>query len=170
MASSELHFVELRDVARALAAKELSPVEVTRAMLARIEALEPKLGSYALVTPELAIEQARAAEREILAGTIKSPLHGVPIAVKDLCWTKGIPTAAGMPIHKEFRPAKDATVVRRLLDAGAVLLGKLQLTEGAFADHHPSIRPPVNPWGGGVLARRVVERFRRRDCGRALLR
>ncbi|HKU98890.1 MAG TPA: amidase, partial [Vineibacter sp.] len=70
----------------------------------------------------------------------------VPIAVKDLCWTKDVPTAAGMTIHKDHRPREDATVVRRLADAGAVLLGKLQLTEGAYADHHPLVTPPKNPW------------------------
>jgi amidase len=70
----------------------------------------------------------------------------VPIAVKDLCWTKGFPTAAGMAIYKDYRPDEDATVVRRLNDAGAVLLGKLQLTEGAYSDHHPSVTPPKNPW------------------------
>jgi amidase len=73
-------------------------------------------------------------------------LHGVPIAVKDLCHTAGIVTAAGMVIHKDFVPERDATVVSRLKAAGAVLLGKLQLTEGAFSTHHPSIKPPVNPW------------------------
>src|SRR5690349_3127599 len=77
---------------------------------------------------------------------ILSQLHGVPVAVKDLCWTEGIATAAGMPLHKDFVPAVDATVVRKLREAGAVLLGKLQLTEGAFADHHPDVPPPVNPW------------------------
>ena len=68
---------------------------------------------------------------------------GVPIAVKDLCNTKGIPTAAGMAIYKDYRPDEDATVVTRLRDAGAVLLGKLQMTEGAYGQHHPSITPPV---------------------------
>ncbi len=70
----------------------------------------------------------------------------MPIAVKDLFWTKDVPTAAGMAIHKGFRPDEDATVVRRLNEAGAVLLGKLQLTEGAYSDHHPSVTPPKNPW------------------------
>jgi amidase len=73
-------------------------------------------------------------------------MHGVPIAVKDLCHTKGIPTSAGMTIHKTYRPDRDATVVTRLRQAGAVFLGKLQLTEGAYGQHHPSINPPVNPW------------------------
>ena len=73
-------------------------------------------------------------------------LNGVPIAVKDLCNTEGVATAAGMAIHRSNVPSRDATVVRRLRDAGAVILGKLQMTEGAFGSHHPSIDPPVNPW------------------------
>jgi amidase len=73
-------------------------------------------------------------------------LHGVPIAVKDLCNTAGVATAAGMPIHRNHVPVKDATVVARLRAAGAVILGKLQMTEGAYGLHHPSIDPPVNPW------------------------
>ena len=77
---------------------------------------------------------------------ILSQLHGVPVAVKDLCWTEGIATAAGMPLHRDFIPGVDATVVRKLREAGAVLLGKLQLTEGAFADHHPDVAAPLNPW------------------------
>jgi amidase len=144
--NTDPHYLELREVARRIHSKEMSSVEVTKALLDRIEALDGKLGSYALVTPELAIEQARAAEAEILRGEIRGPLHGVPIAVKDLCWTTGIKTAAGMTIHRDNKPAEDATVVRRLREAGSVLLGKLQLTEGAFADHHPDITPPVNPW------------------------
>lgn len=143
---TELHYLELTEVGRRIRRKELSPVEVTQALLARIEALEPRLHAYALTTPELALEQARRAEAEVMRGESRGPLHGVPIAVKDLCWTKGIPTAAGMPIHKDWIPDEDATVVRRLAEAGAVDLGKLQLTEGAFADHHPSVTPPVNPW------------------------
>ena len=96
--------------------------------------------------PELALAQAKEADRLIGRRQILSQLHGVPIAVKDLCFTQGVNTASGMPLHRDFIPAIDATVVRRLREAGAVLLGKLQLTEGAFADHHPSIVPPVNPW------------------------
>lgn len=119
---------------------------VTRAQLDRIAALDGALGSYAQVMTEVAMAQADAAEAEVAAGRYRGPLHGVPIAVKDLCWTKGFPTAAGMAIHKDYRPADDATVVRRLTEAGAVLLGKLQLTEGAYSDHHPSVTPPKNPW------------------------
>jgi len=143
---SDLHYLELVELARRIRAKEVSPVEATRAQLARIEALDGRLRSYALVLAEQALADARQAEAEIARGAVRGPLHGVPIAVKDLCWTKGIPTAAGMTIHRDFRPGEDATVVRRLREAGAVILGKLQLTEGAYADHHPDIPPPVSPW------------------------
>jgi amidase len=142
----ELHDLEIAELAPLLAARKLSPVELTRALLARIELLDPVLKSYARVTPELALEQAREAERMLGRRQVLSQLHGVPVAVKDLCWTRGVPTAAGMPIHRDFVPTIDATPVRKLREAGAVLLGKLQLTEGAFADHHPDIAPPVNPW------------------------
>lgn len=124
----------------------VSSAEATQAALKRIDALDSRLKSYALVTPELALDQARHADAEIRRGETRGPLHGVPVAVKDLCWTKGIPTAAGMPMYHDFRPDADATVVRRLHDGGAVLLGKLQTTESAYAEHHPDITPPVNPW------------------------
>ncbi|MGZ5157239.1 MAG: amidase [Caldimonas sp.] len=142
----ELHYLEISELARLLASRKVSPVELTENMLRRIETLDPELKSYARVTPELALEQARAAERMIGQRRILSQLHGVPIAVKDLCFTKGVVTAAGMPLHRDFVPTLDATVVRKLREAGAVLLGKLQMTEGAFADHHPDIAAPVNPW------------------------
>jgi amidase len=142
----DIHFMEIHQVARLLAARKVSAVELTERLLRRIERLDPTLKSYALTTPELALAQAREADRLIGRRQILSQLHGVPIAVKDLCFTKGIRTAAGMSLHRDFVPSFDATVVRRLREAGAILLGKLQLTEGAFADHHPTIAPPVNPW------------------------
>ena len=142
----DLHYLEISELARLIAARKVSPVELTRDLLRRIERLDPQLKSYARVTPELALEQARLAEQMIGRRQILSQLHGVPIAVKDLCFTRGVTTAAGMPMHRAFVPPSDATVVRKLREAGAVLLGKLQMTEGAFADHHPDIVPPVNPW------------------------
>lgn len=148
MHDTELHYIEALELARLLHARKLSPVEVTQAMLTRIERLDARLKSYALVTADVALDQARRAEAQIARRQILSPLHGVPIALKDLCFTQAIPTAAGMPLHRNFRPAFDGTVVRRLREAGTVLLGKLQLTEGAFADHHPDVPPPVNPWHG----------------------
>ncbi|MGD0434473.1 MAG: amidase [Acetobacteraceae bacterium] len=144
--TSDVHYLELTELSRRIHARELSPVEVTQAQLERIEKLDGQLKSYAHVMAEPALLRARAAEAEIMRGQIRGKLHGVPIAVKDLCWTQGIPTAAGTTIYKDFRPTEDATVVRRLYAAGAIILGKLQLTEGAWAEHHPRIAPPVNPW------------------------
>ena len=93
---------------------------------------------------------AKKADQEIAAGHIRGPLHGVPLAVKDLLKTAGTVTTHGMKIQQDYIPTEDATTVRRLREAGAVLLGKLQQTEGAFADHHPEIVPPVNPWGADI--------------------
>lgn len=142
----DLHYLGLMELAALIKAGDISPVAAARAQLDRIAALDGALASYALVMADVAMAQAQAAEAEIAAGRYRGPLHGVPIAVKDLFWTKGVPTAGGMAIHKDFRPAEDATVVRRLSDAGAVLLGKLRMTEGAYSDHHPSVTPPKNPW------------------------
>jgi amidase len=120
--------------------------------LNRIAQLDGQLKSYAYVMATSALEQAKAADLEIAAGKVRGPLHGVPIAVKDLCWTKDAPTAAGMKIYRDNRPKEDATVVIKLKEAGAVILGKLQLTEGAYADHHPEVDPPRNPWDAGLWA------------------
>lgn len=150
MSATDTHYLGLVEVGQQIHAKKLSPVEVTKMMLERIERLDGKLDSYAYVMPEAALAEAATAEKDIASGKIKGPLHGVPIAVKDLCWTKGAPAAHGMTIHRDFRPIEDATVVARLKDAGAIILGKLQQTEGAYADHHPKIDPPRNPWNADL--------------------
>jgi amidase len=144
--SNELHYLELVDVGRRIQRKELSPVEVTQAQLDRIGKVDAALQSYVIVMAEQALADSRRAEAEIAKGEIRGPLHGVPIAVKDLCWTKGVATAAGMTLYKDFVPTEDGTAVRKLREAGAVILGKLQLTESAYADHHPTVTPPLNPW------------------------
>jgi len=143
---TDLHFMSITELSELLRSRKVSSREVTQAQLARIAALDGALGSYAVVTEEEAMSGACVADSEIAAGQYRGPLHGVPIGIKDLCHTKGIATAAGMAIHKDFRPREDATAVARLKHAGAVLLGKLQMTEGAYSDHHPSIAPPRNPW------------------------
>lgn len=140
------HFLSIIELAARIRSREISPTAVVGAQLDRIAALDGALHSYALVMADMAMAQAEAAEAEIAAGRYRGPLHGVPIGIKDLCWTEGVPTAAGMAIHRDFRPDRDATVVQRLKQAGAVLLGKLQLTEGAYSDHHPSVTAPLNPW------------------------
>ncbi len=144
-----LHYLSLREVARLLAMRELSPVELTERMLDRIGQVDATLKSYATVTADQALAAARVAEREIGRGTYRGPLHGVPVAVKDLCFTKGVRTMGGTPVLRDFVPEIDATVVSRLLDAGAVLLGKLNLTEGAMAGYHPDLDVPLNPWDTG---------------------
>lgn len=144
--SNELHYLELVDVGQRIQRKELSPVEVAQAQLDRIGTVDGALQSYVIVMAEQALADARQAEAEIAKGQIRGPLHGVPVAVKDLCWTKGVATAAGMTLYKDFVPTEDGTAVRKLREAGAVILGKLQLTESAYADHHPTVTPPVNPW------------------------
>jgi amidase len=142
----DLHYLELTELAAHIKARKISPLEVARAQLDRIAALDGELGSYVHVMADAAMAQAEAAQAEIAAGRYRGPLHGVPVALKDLFWTKDFPTAAGTVVNRDFRPDEDASVVCRLNDAGAVVLGKLQLTEGAYSDHHPSVTPPKNPW------------------------
>ena len=142
----KLHFQSIERLGAAMRRGETSPVEATEAALERIEKLQPKLHPFATVTAELALDQAKARKKELKAGMDRGPLHGVPFAVKDLCFTKGIPTASGTTIYRDWKPVYDATVVERLREAGAVLLGKLELTEGATGEHHPDVTAPVNPW------------------------
>jgi len=147
MSHTDLHYLELLDVGRQIQSRERSSVEVTQALLSRIDTVDRTLLSYVTVMADQALAEATRADAEIAAGRARGPLHGVPLAVKDLLWTAGVRTTHGMPLHRDFVPGEDATTVRRLREAGAVILGKLQQTEGAFADHHPDVPPPRNPWG-----------------------
>ena len=143
---AELCTTTLTEAAALIKSKAVSPVELTQAMLDRIEAIDGTLHSYITVTADFALEQARAAEQEILAGTYRGPLHGIPIAVKDLCFTKGIRTTCASKILADWVPDYNATVIDKLYGAGAVLLGKLGMTEFALSGYHPSVEPPRNPW------------------------
>lgn len=143
----ELHNLDIATLGRLIQQRDLSPVELTKHMLNRIRRYDPTLHAFVTITEELALKQARNAEDRLMRRQYLGPLHGIPIALKDLCFTHGIPTSAGMPIHRQFVPGYDGTAVKRLYDAGAILLGKLQLTEGAFTEHHPEVAVPVNPWG-----------------------
>jgi amidase len=143
---ADLHELDLGEASRRIASGAISPVELTEALLARIEALEPRLHAFARVTPERALDDARRAEGEIGRGEWRGPLHGVPIALKDLVATAGIATEAGMKALAGRVPGEDSTVASRLREAGAVLLGKLAMTEGAGSHHHPELEPPLNPW------------------------
>lgn len=150
MSETGLHNLELLEVSSLIQSGRTSSVEVTKALLQRIADIDPQLHAYVTVLAERALSEAAAADAEIASGKIRGPLHGVPVAVKDLLWTVDAPTTHGMPLNKAFMAGEDATVVRRLREAGAIILGKLQQTEGAFGDHHPEIRPPVNPWNASI--------------------
>ena len=146
MSPEDLHYMPLLEISDRIRRRELSPVAVTEAMLDRIARLDGQARSYVTVLADHARAGAMRAEAEVAAGCWRGPLHGVPLAVKDLCATSFAPTSGGMPMHRNATPDHDATVVRRLEDAGAVILGKLKMTEGAYTSHHPDDPPPRNPW------------------------
>lgn len=146
MPDTPLHYRTIPDVAARLRAGDLTSVSLTRTLLDRIDALDGRLKSYATVMADHAIRQAEQADREITAGNDRGPLHGIPIAVKDLCFTKGVRTAGGSQALADHVPDFDGTVVSKLADAGAVLLGKLNLTEGAMGGYNPAFDVPANPW------------------------
>ena len=146
-----LHWQTLCQTREQLRSGERSSVDVTREMLDRVHSLNPQLKCYQVVSDDAALqqaEQADAAQKKAEAnGSELGLLHGIPIGLKDLCDTAGIATSAGMALHANRIPATDATLVEKLKSAGAVVLGKLTMTEGAFATHHPEIEAPLNPWG-----------------------
>ena len=128
--------------------KELSPVEVVQAALARMDALEPTLHAFCTPTPDLALETARNLEWSIMAGESVGPLAGVPIGIKDLVCTKGIRTVSGSVAYKDFVPEEDDVVVERLKDAGAIILGKTNVPEFGYSavGHNPVFETTRNPW------------------------
>jgi len=138
----------IAEAAAAIAAKRLSPVELAKASLARIEAANPLIHAFITVTPERALDDARAAEARMMAGTLKGRLDGIPIAHKDIYATRGIQTSAHSKLLEGWVPTEDATTVRMLAEAGTVMLGKLATHE--FATGGPSFDlpwPPArNPW------------------------
>ena len=143
---TDLHYQSLTSVSDLIRRRRLSPVEAVEAMLGRIARLDGAHRSYAFVLAERARARAKVAEAEIGRGIWRGPLHGVPIAVKDLCNTRFAPTTSGTTIFRDFTPDFDATVVARLERAGAIILGKLAMTEGAYTSHHPERPAPLNPW------------------------
>ncbi len=146
--TDELAYLTISEASALIASKKLSPLEWTRACIARIEALEPQLHAFITLTADLALESACAAEQEIMRDGVRGPLHGVPFGLKDMFDTHGIRTTAHSKVFQDRVPSADATVTRRLLDAGGILLGKLSTHE--FAHGGPSFDlpwPPArNPW------------------------
>lgn len=143
--TANLFELSLVEAAAGVAARELSPVELTQACLDQIER-RADLNAFSVVMAEQAMADALRLEAEAAKGAIRGSLHGVPLAVKDLCDVAGVPTAAGIPAFRHSVAQADSTVVRRLREAGAVILGKTELAEGALAFHHPDVTAPVNPW------------------------
>jgi aspartyl-tRNA(Asn)/glutamyl-tRNA(Gln) amidotransferase subunit A len=142
--------LSITELGAAFRAQRLSPVDATRACLDRIARHDPELHAFITVTGDQALAEARTAEAELARGTDRGPLHGVPIALKDLIDTAGVRTTGGSGVYADRVPSEDADVVRRLRDAGAVLIGKLNLHEMAygasgFIGHFPITRNPRNP-------------------------
>ena len=148
MPDDDLSFLSLAEAARRIRSRELSPVELTRHCLDRIAAIDGKLNSFVTVTADLAVEQARAAEAALTAGSDVGPLHGVPIALKDLYGTKGVRTTAHSKVLLDNVPAEDAATTALLARAGTVLLGKLAMHEFAFGTpgFDTPFPPARNPW------------------------
>lgn len=144
---STLALATLTSIAEQLRTRDLSPVELTQQLLTRVNTLDQRFHSYVTVTADLALIQAKAAEAEIQNGQYRGPLHGIPIALKDLCYTQGVPTTCGAAMFTDFIPEYNGTITQKLADAGAILLGKLHMTEFALRWHHPYRPIPVNPWG-----------------------
>jgi len=142
----EYHYKTIEELSLLIKNKELSPVEITENILERISAIDTEYKSYTTIMYDHAIKSAKHAEKEILAGNYRGSLHGVPIAVKDLCFTKGVRTMGGCKVMENHIPSYDATVITKLKNVGAILLGKLNLTEGSMRGNIPDFPMPLNPW------------------------
>ncbi|MBT8154086.1 amidase [Epibacterium ulvae] len=159
--SQPLHALELHQVAKMLRAGSVTSAAVTDSLLYRITATYPHLNAFITLCADDARAQAREADKVLAQGRVLGPLHGVPVALKDIFDVVGVATTAAMPSRQTAKAAQDATIVKRLKAAGAVTLGKLNMCEGVYAEHVDPYGPPVNPWddtlwpgasssGGGV--------------------
>jgi aspartyl-tRNA(Asn)/glutamyl-tRNA(Gln) amidotransferase subunit A len=154
MITEDVLYLPVTELSRRVRTRNLSPVELTEAYLGRIRDLDPRLNAFATVTADLALDQARAAEREIAAGKNRGPLHGIPYGAKDLVATKGIRTTWGAKPYADQVPDHDAAVIRRLREGGAILLGKLAMIELAgglgYTKGDASLTGAArNPWNLG---------------------
>jgi aspartyl-tRNA(Asn)/glutamyl-tRNA(Gln) amidotransferase subunit A len=145
---TKLYFLTIKEAGELLRRRELSPVELIRASLERIDNTDGQLHSFITLLREEALEQARTAEAEILRGNYKGPLHGIPIALKDLYDTAGVRTTSGSKVDFDRVPQEDATTTARLKAAGSVLMGKLAMHEFALGgpDFTTPFEPARNPW------------------------
>lgn len=151
MDATDLCFTPATELARLIRDRAVSPVEVTEAVLARIERLNPRLNAYCTVTAESALAEATAAEAAVVNGAALGPLHGVPISVKDLTYTQGVRTARGSRLWADYVPDEDAPVVERIKQAGAIILGKTNTPEFGWKgdSDNPVFGPTYNPWDVG---------------------
>ena len=145
MEKRDIPFLSTAELSELIRQKELSPVEVTESYLERIDALNFKFNSYLTVCREEALQAAREAEQAIAQGNYLGPMHGIPVAVKDQLWSKGIRTTVGSRLMADFFPEEDATAVANLKKAGAIILGKTNLTEFAIGGSQ-RYSPNRNPW------------------------
>jgi len=143
----------LSSISQMLKKGEISSYELTRAFIDRIEKIDPKINSFILKTPDLALKQARAANDRIKKKENLTPLTGIPIALKDIFITKDVETTCGSKILKGYIPPYSGTAVQKLLDAGTVLLGKLNMDEFAMgsSNEHSAFGPVKNPWNSGFV-------------------
>jgi aspartyl-tRNA(Asn)/glutamyl-tRNA(Gln) amidotransferase subunit A len=139
----EPYELTLAGAAEKIKAKELSPVELTASVLARIDAVEDKITAFATLTPDLATKAAELAEAEIAAGNYRGPLHGIPVGIKDLYETAGVATTSSSKVRADYIPTQDSAVVEKLFAAGSVMVGKTHTHEFAFGAVTPTTR---NPW------------------------
>ena len=154
MTDTDLAFASIEEIGKLFRKRKLSPLELTKLMLARIEQLNPKLNAYITVSAEIALAQAKKAESELFSPRgrkghrDRGPLHGIPISLKDNIYTAGIRTTAGSKILKDFVPQHDARVVVQLKEAGAIILGKTNMHEFAYGvtSNNPHFGPARNPW------------------------
>ena len=146
MQQRDLPFLTVAQLSQLIESREVSPVEATEAYLDRIDELDFKFNAYLAVSRHEALEAAREAEQAIASGNYRGSMHGIPVAVKDQFWTKGVRTTGGTRILADFIPDEDATIIANLKRAGAVLLGKTNMTEFAMGAGFERFSPPRNPW------------------------
>ena len=148
MSDLDLCYTPATELARLIRERKLSPVEIVKNCLARIGEVNPKLNGFCFVYPEEAIEKARAAEKRVTTGQELGPLHGVPLAIKDITPTKGKRTTCGSRVLENWVPEHDAIVVERLLGAGGIMVGKTTTPEFAFSSFtdSPLWGTTRNPW------------------------
>ena len=144
---NNVHYKSITEISKLIKNKSISPVELTKYIFERIDKLDNVYKSFITLMKEDALYSAINIEKEIYNGNYKGYLHGIPIALKDLVFTKGIPTMGGCKVLIDHIPSFDATVVNKLKASGAIILGKLNLTEAAVGGYNPEFDIPRNPWG-----------------------